>query len=300
MITAIRKNKLYAIALGALIIGVLLCLYYLYVLCEDVDAITVDGVSKFIAKQLKSNFGDFITGTVGVLFTLTTTFFLFITFREQRKQFDLSNNDQKQARFETTYFNLLGMLDDVRLNVNTNMKLNITTHNINNLFDYYQLFKNFYNNQTQNGDFKFLADFPENNTDIVKSEIEKAEGCIEDLFNSFIKEYKCNIGYYFRYIYNTINFVINERETEDIPRYLNILMAQLSNEEMALIFYDALSKYGRDKNGFKLFKQNLDKYEVLENIDVDYLLKREHYFFYPNTKFKFLNRDELNVIINRN
>ena len=74
--------------------------------------------NSYVVEQLKNNLGSFISGHDWYTLTITATIFLFITFREQRKQFELSKQSQEQSRFETTYFNLLLMLDDVRDNVN--------------------------------------------------------------------------------------------------------------------------------------------------------------------------------------
>src|SRR4030042_6273072 len=64
--------------------------------------------------QLFSNYGDFIGGLVGPLFTLAGFFLIFKTFRTQQetlqRQDDLRSDQQKvfeQERFETTFFNLL-------------------------------------------------------------------------------------------------------------------------------------------------------------------------------------------------
>jgi hypothetical protein len=129
-----------------------------------------------------------------------------------------------------------------------------------------------------------------------------AQGCILDFFDSFVGKHNFNISYFFRYIYNTINFVVTERNTvqdktenTDIQRYLNILQAQLSDEELSLIFYDALSSFGKNKHGDKQFHTLLDTYQFLENINERFLLHRNHHTFYPKTFFKFLNRDEKNL-----
>lgn len=296
-----QNNKfLNFIALSGLFIGIVLCVYYSYVMITHADYLSNAKIYNYVLNQIKNNFGDFLTGTVGVLFTLTATIFLFITFREQRKQFDLTNKDQAQSRFETTYFNLLAMLDDVRNNVNQNIKLNLVSENVSSIYDYYSLLKKHYEVYPVNSNKpEFATLMSDLKSATLPSQIEMAEGSMQDLFDSFVKKYNCNIGYYFRYIYNTINFAIEERtDAGDVSRYLNILQAQLSNEELALIFYDALSSYGRNKNGTKKFKSILNTYQVLENIDESYLLNRNHFRFYPKTQFKFLTRSELASIIN--
>ena len=290
-----KKNWLFWLAIVVLVVGIALIIYYLCL-----------GFSKgifgndYALEQLKNDLGSFISGTVGILFTITATIFLFITFKEQRKQFDLSKIAQEQSRFETTYFNLLSMLDDVRGNVNKNIVQYFANPNISTLRDYYGLMKEYYEIYPINKNkVNFTAIMDELLVNSLPTEKERAEGCISDFFDSFISERDFNVGYFFRYIYNTINFVVmergnvlNENGNNDVQRYLNILQAQLSNEELSLIFYDALSSWGRDKHGAKKFHSLLDTYQFLENIDERFLLNKNHHVFYPKTLFKFLNRDE--------
>ena len=67
---------------------------------------------------------------------------------------------------------------------------------------------------------------------------------------------------------------------------------ELSDEELALIFYDAISKYGENKEGDLVFRQMLDETHFLENIKPEVLLDRNHCFFYPKTIFKYMSRDD--------
>ena len=290
-----KKNWIFWIAIAFLVVGIFLCGYFLFL-----------GFSKgmfsgsFVIENLKNNIGSFVSGTVGVLFTITATLFLFITFNEQRKQFNLSGLAQEQSRFETTYFNLLSMLGDVRDNVNKNIVRGLSKHNVSTISDYCELMRNYYKTypeQEHKNRFNTIMDNLSGES--AYTEKNMAEGCISDFFDSFVREYNFSVGYFFRYIYNVINFVVTERSGaqgksgyNDVQRYLNILQAQLSNEELALIFYDALSTFGENKQGKKQFYILLDEYQFLENIDERFLLHRNHHIFYSKTLFKFLNRDE--------
>lgn len=291
-------NKLFILAIIALIFGITLSIYYVWVLYVNTQNPSYSTLNSFFEDQLKTNFGDFLSGTVGIVFTITTTLFLFVTFREQRSQFKLSKDDQNQSRFETTFFNLLSMLNDVRNNINQNIQLRLS---IKNIYDYYFLFKEYYTNySTVNNKPVFDDVMNDLNYSSLTSEIEMAEGEMQLVFDKFILEKDCNIGYFFRYIYNVINFVINERKGfNDEHKYLNLLLAQLSNEELSLIFYDAISSNARDKHGNKRFKEILNDYQLLENIDESFLLSRTHSVFYKNTRFKFLTRNELSQLLTK-
>ncbi|OFP33303.1 putative phage abortive infection protein [Segatella oris] len=290
-----KKNLMFWMAIIFLVAGILLCVYFLYMgISQKVFS------NSYVVEQLKNNLGSFISGTIGILFTITATIFLFITFREQRKQFELSKQSQEQSRFETTYFNLLLMLDDVRDNVNKNIAQHFNTPDITTIWDYYGLMKEYYTiypKEENKDNFETIMDRLSSNS--LNTEKDMAQGCILDFFDSFVGKHNFSIGYFFRYIYNTINFVVTERnavqdktENTDIQRYLNILQAQLSDEELALIFYDALSSFGKNKHGYKQFHTLLNTYQFLENINEHFLLHRNHHVFYQKTFFKFLNRDE--------
>ena len=290
------------IAKTSLLLGIALFAFYVYVFCVSCDQgnLSWDHFVQVIATQLKCNIGDFLWGTLGIAFTFTTTIFLFITFKEQREQLKETKDQSDKTRFETTYFNILGMLKPVQDTVNANIAARLAPHGIANLVDYYRLFQE-----------KYIADldtkcdlrnmnsaFDPLNTN--SAEIEQYEGLVVNEYEEMIGQNECNIGYLYRYLFNTIKFVIDDRFNQtDIharDRYLNLLQAQLSNEELCFIFYNALSKYGKDKEGTLRFRQMLDDTHFLENIDPTFLLNRNHFKFYPKTAFKFLNRTELEKV----
>ena len=253
-----------------------------------------------VTEQFNNNIGDYLWGTVGILLTFTTTIFLFITFREQREQLKKTKEDSDKMRFETTYFNILGMLSQVQDTVNTNIATRLNKSEVKNIIDFYRCFQE-----------QYLVDL-ESNNDLKKmtssfnplkantAEIEQYKSLVAIEYETLIEGSDCNIGYLFRYIYNAMKFVLddpyNKIDSESRERYLNILQAQLSNEELCFIFYDAISKYGKNKDGEDRFRQMLDNTHFLENIDPTFLLNRNHFKFYPQTSFKFLNRTELAAV----
>lgn len=68
------------------------------------------------------------------------------------------------------------------------------------------------------------------------------------------------IGHYFRNIYQILKFV-DTSEVENKLFYSNLLRAQLSSDELALLFYNCLSEFGSKK-----FKPLLERYEFLEHL----------------------------------
>lgn len=93
------KILLYA-SYALLLICLILLGIFLAVLWLGEDYV---GIFSFLLGPLKDNFGDMMTGTIGILLSFASTLFLFITFKEQRNQFKLSEKSQKIVSFEETF-----------------------------------------------------------------------------------------------------------------------------------------------------------------------------------------------------
>lgn len=80
----------------------------------------------------------------------------------------------------------------------------------------------------------------------------------EELHYQIFLGHSHQIAHYYRHLFQTVKFVVSQSENllsyEDKRRYLRILRAQLSNNEQAMLFYNWLSKFGKqwenDENKF--------------------------------------------------
>ena len=272
-------------------------LAYLVVLCliKTTD-LSFCHANDIFFTSLKENPGELVGGTVGTLFTLTATFFLFITFKEQRKQFESTQSSEFYTRFETTYFNMLGMLEKVQASINKNISDSEVYPNQHNLVDYYNDLKEKYAVDSKREDtIKNIEEALSQDT-LQSAEVLKAKQFYGEYFENYVGKAGCNVGYFYRYIYNVVNFVYGQtafKDVHDKEKYLNLLQAQLSDEELALLFYDAISKFGENKEGRQYFRDMLDETHFFENINSQVLLNRKHCFFYPKTIFKFMSRDDM-------
>ncbi|MBC7381613.1 MAG: hypothetical protein H7296_01315 [Bacteroidia bacterium] len=99
------------------------------------------------------------------------------------------------------------------------------------------------------------------------------------------------LGHLFRYIFNAMKFAIKERKEHfnDENYYIKLIKAQLSNYQLAVMFYSGLSPVSLNKAGQSEFRDLADEYEIFQNIDSLHLLSIDHYKFYPKTHFKFRN-----------
>lgn len=103
-----------ALAYGSMALGLGACAYFAYVVRHHwAGQCFGEALYNGTLCQLRNNPGDFLGGTLGVLFTFTATLFLFITLREQREQLRQAKEESDLVRFETTYFNILSMLGHV-------------------------------------------------------------------------------------------------------------------------------------------------------------------------------------------
>jgi len=108
-------------------------------------------------------------------------------------------------------------------------------------------------------------------------------------YEIFFEKNHENLGHYFRYTYNIFKFIEkNNKSKKRKNYYVGLLQAQLSNDELSLLFYNTLSKFGKyNKGKGKLFNW-FETYNFLENIDDNSLMTKHHFRFYPKTNFKFV------------
>lgn len=286
------KDFMKCLAYIATIFAFVASAYFICVVLTNLSS--YQQVEEAFLSQMQGSFGDLLAGTVGICLSFASTLFLFVTFREQRKQFDENKFDTNKERFENTFFNLLSMFYQVRETVNKDISI-CTNGQMKSIKEFYDGFKDKYLQQNNSEGSREIAEYL-NKKNINTVELEKINEYLRNLYESYIQEKMCSIGYYYRYVFNMINFVIDQWKgsEEDISKYLNFIQAQMSNEELALIFYDVISHYGLDKNYTYKFKDKIDEYGFLENIAPRVLLDRSHHIVFSKTKFKFLNRDEKN------
>lgn len=282
------KSKV-LVSLGYIVLILALCALTVYITLYFYPTTLENDIREELAK----NIGDFITGTIGILLTFISTIFLFVTFWFQRKQFSESHKDAYKSRFEGTFFNMLSMLYQVRDESNNYIK-DFSSQHSDGIKGFYEDLRVYYNKERKiNEDFSQTMNLADK-TPLKGTERETVFYNLSDFYDKYVNSQKCNPGFFFRYIYNLISFVINhwKEDPDEIHTYLNFIQAQMTDMELVLLFYDSMSSRGMDKNKHFTFKDNLDKYSFLENIPEHDLLERNHYKMFPRTKFSFLNADE--------
>jgi hypothetical protein len=116
----------------------------------------------------------------------------------------------------------------------------------------------------------------------ISEPLESKEENIRKDYEIFFHNYQYNLGHYFRNLYHMFKYIhINQLiEKEEKQFYSNVVRAQLSTDELVLIFYNSLTpiKYYSDHPnlGYPNFKYLIDKYDILQNMNERLLLDTAH------------------------
>ena len=102
----------------------------------------------------------------------------------------------------------------------------------------------------------------------------------EELFSRF----QPFVGHYFRHLYNVVKFVhehefFDEKEFTEKKRYTNLIRAQLSSDELGLLFYNCLSDRGAK------FKDLVEKYALFEDMPSEVFIDPEDKECYDSSAY---------------
>ena len=178
-----------------------------------------------------------------------------------RAEFQQQNETLKKQRFENTFFSLIGFHNELRA------ALRIKSHGQEYVGR--ECFHLLYQ--------EYLHAFT-----IVSREIPNAPESekIRIAYDRFFQNRQSYTGHYFRTLYNIVKFVKNN-DTVSKQLYINLLRAQLSVNELALLFYTCLSDLGRKK-----FKDLVEEFALLENLSEGVLMTESHKTLYDRGAFE--------------
>ena len=169
----------------------------------------------------------------------------------QKLQLSAQNEVLRLQNFENTFFQLLKLLNDI---INS-IDLGKSNGNVIRGRD---CFNSFYGAFTHT--YLHIKRYKEFHDELLN---------IRQSYAQFYETNQTELGHYFRTLYNIIKFVRNS----DIPNktfYTNLVRAQLSSQELLLLFYNALSDLGSEK-----FKPLIEEFALLKTVPRNLLLDRE-------------------------
>lgn len=171
--------------------------------------------------------------------------------KETRKEFKDQNETMKRQRFENTFFNMMSLLNET---VNS-FQLNLDVHGSAEGRDTFSLMQ------------KRMHTFWEQSINHNHGQT------IQNIYEtSYVGIFQGILGHYFRNLYRIIKFVDeSDLKDEEKSLYVKIVRAQLSNQELFLLFYNCA--YYEEGLNFKVY---VEKYALLNNFPLGDLLHEDH------------------------
>ena len=246
------------------------------------------------AQEAWGQFGDYVGGILNPLFSLTALFALLHTIQLQSKELHESTEHLKASsealktqnevltkqQFEATFFQMLALFNAIVKDLQITRDKNNFQGRLAIVKIYSKLKEEYLSNADKN-DIKFNNNEPETIGGLGNSAYNKFRYENASLTEAINAEYKLFydknnylLGIYFRTLYSVIKFIDNgSLNNEDKKFYSNIVRAQLSEHELALLFYNCLclGDYERGK-----FLPLVKKYDLLEYLDNKFLANPEH------------------------
>jgi hypothetical protein len=184
--------------------------------------------------------------------------------RGQKVQLEAQNSTLKLQNFENSFLNLLAIHNSVV----SGLEIDLTTPSA----------------PVRHGRACFDRIFEQLKQIIGRLETirgaDESLSCINDGYLEMFDKRQSEIGHYFRTLYNIVKYV----DKSDVPGgkqlYVNLLRAQLSLNELRVIFYNCLSGMGSER-----FKPLIEKYGFLEQLKPDDLINPDHHVLYESSAY---------------
>lgn len=210
-----------------------------------------------------AEFGDYIGGVVGSIFAFFGLIALLLTLWIQSRELRVSsaelrrsaealseqNNSIKLQSFENRLFNMISLHHEIVNGIDLRVKGEVTSSGRDCLRVFYK---------------RLVKEFA---PALRGDNLNYKDGILSG-YAKFYEKHAHELGHYFRNIYRILKFI----EESDIPRkseYSGILRAQLSNPELALLFYNGITVRG-DK-----LKPLAEKYALFENLEPNQLARKD-------------------------
>ena len=209
-------------------------------------------------------FGDFVGGVIGTIFNLVGVVLIYLTFRTQTKNSNLQ-------QFESTFFSLLANQRDIVKNL-SGIEYNYSLNTVGKT-----------EKPVHGGEYiELVSKRLKHAIDKIKFGTPKAEllDLITEAYDNVYDGREEQLDHYFRHLYHIVKYTNSASiEEEDRRKYVDIVQAQMSDNELYLAFYNGIGRYGREK-----FLPLMDKYQFIENArSRGEAFEEQKSFFYPLT-----------------
>jgi hypothetical protein len=210
-------------------------------------------------------FGGFVSGTTGVILTGLGFGAVIFTLLSEQRQVQLSAQEAEALRLEQRLYRLLDTLADMLSGTELRSK---RTGNV--IARGRSAFRNFFKK-------KFQPIYEDIRADVAKSE----RLVVTEAFDELYRRHGSQFGHYFRTLYHC--FLILDDESIDLQRkkaFADLIVCRLSKFELIMLMYNCLGSVGARK-----FKPLVERYRLLEHIDVHLVLDPRHFDYFENGAF---------------
>lgn len=221
-----------------------------------------------------AEFGDYVGGVVGSIFAFFGLIALLLTLWIQSRELRVSSAELRRSAealseqnkaiqlqsFENRFFNMVSLHHEIVNGIDLRVKGEVTSSGRDCLRVFYE---------------RLLKDLK---PALRGDSLNYKDGLVSG-YAKFYEKHAHELGHYFRNFYRILKFI----EESDVPRkseYSGIIRAQLSNPELALLFYNGITVRG-DR-----LKPLAEKYALFENLEPNQLARKdEDYKLYEASAF---------------
>jgi hypothetical protein len=258
-------------AYACVVLGLAVAFPPLVVLCRSTgDRFTLNNLSSL---------GSYWQGSVASLFSLGAFLLIYATFLaqqnqiaqqdkeldDQKQQFQLQHESIKRQNFESAFFQLLHLHNEI-------VAALVTSGGARGRSAFSVWHEQF-------TFVRFHVWWMKQNKVITPASAILRLPVVVELYKPFYTEHESQLGHYFRSLYHIIKFVKGS-DIQDKRRYTSLVRAQLSKYELFFLFYNCLSSYGEG------FKPLVEEFGLLEHLDKKLLLDPSHETFYADSAYK--------------
>ncbi|WP_299880980.1 putative phage abortive infection protein [uncultured Sulfitobacter sp.] len=215
-----------------------------------------------------SEMGDTLAGifaALALVWIIVTVFLQSNELKEQRKvlqsqrlEFKAMNASMLSQRFEMTFFEMLSAHNEIVRGIDLyNSETGQTTSGRDCFKVFYTRFTKVYREKQKKG--------------------HNGEICLEIAYRNFWKRHQLELSHYFRFLYNVLKFLSENRLTEEY--HGKLFRSQLSDQELLIIFYNCLSPQG------ERLIEYVEEFQLFDNLPTVRLLDKSHTGRVPKGSF---------------
>jgi hypothetical protein len=204
--------------------------------------------------------------------------------RDQDRQFEVQNDSVMWQRFEASFFHLLSLHNQIVEALRHREPERMYPVRPQQ-FEGRDCFERWYDDM-KGCFFEMRAQGNDPRPTFINPVPVEDVAALARLYLNFYRDHQAEVGHYFRNLYHLLKFVAESKIPDgDKRRYTSLVRAQLSQYELALLFYDGLTPIPPETTN--KFKGLIERFGLLENLNLDLLIVRERDVqFYNQTAFR--------------